>query len=194
VAGFRELFLDAVAVPSSVTLRLGDNEFSEIANEIFGFHDAEVLSSLLDLAGRRLEFVLSYIVSQEATESGLLRRRWRELSLTCEGLIEIEFVYEDSEFGRPHQTRRLIYLEGEDRRDAFHRIRRALWQDHSGAVLNRVNFEKSTQEFEGTELPLYRRARIRFEWLTSKGQSILIENGLCRNVELRFLGPASDLP
>ncbi len=194
MVNLKERFMDGVTAPCSETIHLGDAEFIDIANNVFSFDGAEILSSELSLPEKRVDFRLNYIAAM-----GLVGMVWRKLRLHFGEIDNIVFSYSDAELGFPHEVKRHVDLEYVARNNPslFPKLESALWRDHRGGELVEISFEKYPYFLDrilGKKKPSL-AGKAMFDWeLHGDWPRILIDTIECREIEIEFLTPAADRP
>src|SRR5437867_836491 len=82
VVSSREVFADLTKTEKGTELKSDDPGFRGVFNDLFNFHDAEVLSSSFNLHDGELDLLLNYIVRWDLNEAkGSYDLLWRELGL-----------------------------------------------------------------------------------------------------------------
>jgi len=194
VSSLKERYLDGIAAPTSEVLRLGDADFIDIANNVFAFDGAVVLSSEFSVTERRVDFRLNYIAKMDP--EGL---RWRKLRLHLGGIDTIDFSHRDAELGFPHMLVRHVELEYAVRNQPslFSKLESSLWKDHTGVELVAISFEAYPSPLDQV-LDKSNPAtvgKVRFDWEPVGDQSrILVDTIECREIEIEFLTPAANQP
>ena len=108
----RAVFADLTKTPNGTEVKSEDAEFLGVFNELFNFHDAEVLSSSFNLHEGQLDLLLNYIVKWDLNKArGSHDLLWGELSLKFEGIFRGEFHHYDPRPGLPHSVTRLLDLQ-----------------------------------------------------------------------------------
>ena len=191
VPGLKERFLDGVKAPLHEVIRLGNLEFLDVANNVFAFDSAVVMSNVLSLQARSLELHLDYLAKMD--DFGM---KWRELRVGFGGIDTIEFGYQDPTLGFPHRTVRKVDLEYAVRNHGsrLSMVERKLRRDHTGAELDCVSFEKEESRLDKVlrkKEPID-LATVWFEWTpTPDPERIVVDRIICREVELEFLTEAA---
>ena len=187
-------FSNGIAAPTSEVIRLEDKEFIEVMNNVFSFDGAEVLSSEISLPERRLDFRFNYVAAMRPT--GMV---WRILRMHLGQIDDIIFSYDSKELGFAHEVMRHVNLGFMARNNpsSFPKLEGALWNDHRGAELFEISFEKYPY-FHDRILKKKNPAakgKVMFEWAPQSDWSRkLVDNVECRAIELEFLTPAADKP
>ena len=182
----KELFLDAERVPLGEPLKSDEPGFSEIFNEVFGFHDARLITVQFEPSRFHLETLLSYIVKWDLRE-GIFQLTWRKLRLVFDGISEVDFGYGDPDLGLPSQITRHINLPllVSHRRQALPWLAEMVGKDARGAELDSIHVSK----FGSSGL------RAQFDWITVPLPSSVVPEVVTSSlIELEFISEASSRP
>lgn len=174
-------FADATTIPIGLKLNSSDKAFFETFNEIFGFHDARVVSDTLSLKSRTFELLLDYVVSWNRKEGKL---KWRKLLLKFEDISSIQFECSDPELGFPHYVMKKIDLKYIHDHDPYvlPNLEEDFHSDLGGAELNAI----TAQRFRTEEI------RFKFDWIAvPKTGNVPIEELVCSKMSLQFTSDVS---
>ena len=190
VRSSRTIFGDLTKAPNGTELKSEDAEFLGIFNELFNFHDSEVLSSIFNLHEGKLELSLNYIVKWDSNEArGSYDLLWRELSLKFEGIFRGEFHHYDPKLGIPHSITRLLDLQDLRERNplALDELTETLLTDLVGSDLDAISVEKESGK------SVWRgKFKVVFDWLTAPTiHSVTYKTLWCSAVSLSFASDAS---
>lgn len=127
--------MDGVEAPTSEVLHLGLREFPDIANNVFAFDGAIVLSSRFSASERRIEFRLNYIAKM--VPPGL---KWRKLRLHFGEIDTLELSRRDPELGFPHEVVQHVELECAVRNQPslLPKLEGSVWSDHAGFEIDEI--------------------------------------------------------
>ena len=179
--GLKDAFSDAVTVPAGERLTTASHEFIPVFNEVFGFHDAEVISSELSLDSLRLRLLLNYIVRWDL-QDGVCNLTWRKLLVEMEGILWVDFSYSDPEFGFPHQVTRHIEFSNipQPKKWILPRMTDMFCHKLEGAVLDSINVARFGRE----------DYRFDFVWIqTNTTSEVVYDRIWCRACGLEFTSP-----
>ncbi len=186
----RAVFADLTKTQKGTELKSGDAEFLGVFNDLFNFHDAEVLSSGFNLYDGELDLLLNYIVRWDLNEAkGSYDLLWRELALKLEGIFRAEFHYYDPQLGLPHSITRLLDLQDLRERNAaaLSELTGTILADLTGSELDAITVERL-----GDKAVWRGKFEVGFDWLTAPTiHSVTYETLWCSAIKLAFVSDAS---
>ncbi len=195
MSSLRKRFEDGAHVPTSLVLHLTDSEFFDIANNVFDFDEARVMTNTLSLLEGRAEFSLNYLAHVGPSA-------WRKLRLAFEGIESIDFSYLDENLGSPRRFTRHLDLDRDARGDRLllQKAEAQLSQDLADAELSAIWFEdvRPRRGFLGRkEKPPMCSASI--DWLDAfQGEPGYLRSRIvaivCHTIEIQFLSPPAEAP
>src|SRR5712692_1833496 len=190
VGSSRAAFADLTKTANGTELNSEDAEFLGIFNELFDFHDAEVLSSSFNLHKGQLDLLLNYILRWDLNKArGSYDLLWRELSLKFEGIFRAEFHHFDPKLGIPHSVNRLFDLQDLRERNpaALSDLTGTLLTDLVGSALEAITLRKLSDK------AVWRgKFEVAFDWNTAPTvHSVTYQTLWCSTVRLVFATDAS---
>jgi hypothetical protein len=184
------VFGDLTKTQKGTELKSDDPEFLGVFNDLFNFHDAEVLSSGFNLHDGVLDLLLNYIVRWDLNEAkGSYDLLWRELALKIEGIFRAEFHYHDPQLGLPHSITRLLDLQDLRERNtaALSELTGTILTDLVGSELDAITVERL-----GDKAVWRGKFEVGFDWLTAPTiHSVTYETLWCSAIKLAFVSDAS---
>lgn len=145
-------WFDGVKIPIGQKLESSDKDFLEIFNEVFGFHDARVISNELSLEHRSIDLLLDYIARWDV-EDGHIDLKRRRMQISFRDISSIEFNWDDPKLGCLHQIREnLNLIDVLDRhRKSIGKIKKRFHSDLCGAELDMIRarrYDSRNLEFD----------------------------------------------